>query len=73
MAVADQLNDEYHDIMKSIGQFLQLTGLVILPVAMYMEVTGNLGRKGVSEMVILLVFGAAAFGVGRIVEGYGRN
>ena len=59
--------------MKAIGQLLQLTGLVVLPAAMFMEMSGMLGRKGVSEMVILLVFGAAAFGVGRIVEGYGRN
>jgi hypothetical protein len=59
--------------MKAVGRFLQFTGLVVLPVAMYMELSGNLGSKGVSEMVILLVFGAAAFGVGRIVEGYGRN
>jgi hypothetical protein len=73
MAVADQLHDEYHDTMKAIGQLLQLTGLIVLPVAMFMELTGNLGRKGVSEMVIMLVFGAAAFGVGRIVEGYSRN
>jgi hypothetical protein len=59
--------------MKAIGQFLQFAGLIILPVAMCMEFTGMLGRKGVSEMVILLVFGAAAFGVGRIVEGYSRD
>lgn len=73
MAVADNLHDEYHDTMKAIGQFLQFAGLVILPVAMLMELSGMLGRKGVSEMVILLVFGATAFGVGRIVEGYGRD
>ena len=73
MAVADKLHDEYHDTMRAIGQFLQFLGLVVLPVAMFMELSGMLGRKGVSEMVILLVFGATAFGVGRIVEGYGRN
>lgn len=71
-AVADHVDDEYHDTMKAIGQFLQVTGLVVLPVAMLMELSGMLGRKGVSEMVILLVFGAAAFGIGRIVEGYSR-
>lgn len=73
MAVAGGLHDEYHDTMKAIGQFLQFAGLVILPVAMFMELSGMLGRRGVSEMVILLVFGASAFCLGRIVEGFGRN
>jgi len=73
MPVVVTLRDEYHDRMKAIGQFLQFSGLVILPVAMAMELSGMLGRKGVSEMVILLVFGATAFVVGRIVEGYGRS
>jgi len=73
MAVDDQLHDEYHGIMKAIGQFLQFAGLLILPAAMCLELSGMLGRKGVSEMVILLIFGVAAFGVGRIVEGYSRN
>ena len=59
--------------MKAIGKLLQLIGLVVLPAAMFLELSGNLGRKGVSQMVILLVFGAAAFGLGRIVEGYGRS
>ncbi len=72
MPVADKPHDEYHDTMKAIGQFLQFLGLVILPVAMVMELSGMLGRKGVSEMVILLVFGVAAFGLGRLMEGYGR-
>ncbi|MAD80825.1 MAG: hypothetical protein QGF59_03305 [Pirellulaceae bacterium] len=73
MAVADKLHDEYHDSMKAIGQFLQLTGLVVLPIAMFTELSGILGQKGLRVMVTMLVFGIAAFCVGRIVEGYGRN
>jgi hypothetical protein len=56
--------------MRQIGKFLQVLGLVILPAAMLLELSGMLGRKGVSEMVIMLIFGAAAFGVGRLIEGY---
>jgi hypothetical protein len=58
--------------MKTLGKYLQILGLVILPAAMLMELTGVLGRKGVSEMVIMLVFGAASFCVGRVIEGYAR-
>jgi len=59
--------------MRQVGKFLQVLGLVILPTAMLLELSGMLGRRGVSEMVIMLVFGAAAFAVGRIIEGYARG
>lgn len=59
--------------MRTIGKALQVVGLVILPVACLGEVSGGLGRSsGVATMLILMVFGAAAFGVGRLVEGYAR-
>ena len=64
----------YHFRMRAFGRFLQIAGLIALPLAMVMELTGGLGRPfGVSDMVIMLVFGAAAFGLGRIVEGYARG
>ena len=57
--------------MRTIGRFLQLVGLVVLPAAMFLELTGGLDRSfGLSEMLIMLVFGLAAFGIGRLVEGY---
>ena len=60
--------------MKAFGRLLQLGGLVLLPLSMFMEVTGGLGRAfGVSDMVFMLVFGFSAFYVGRIVEGYATN
>jgi TctA family transporter len=60
--------------MKAFGKLLQLGGLILLPLSMFMEATGGLGRSfGVSDMVIMLVFGFAAFYVGRIVEGYATN
>ena len=62
------------DLMRAIGRFLQLVGLVVLPASIFLEASGVLGRSfGLSQMVIMLVFGAAAFGVGRIVEGYGSS
>lgn len=60
--------------MRAIGRFMQFAGLVVLPLAMLLELTGGLERSfGVSEMVIMLVFGVAIFGVGRLVEGYARG
>ena len=59
--------------MKSFGKSLQVLGLMILPAAMMLELSGALGRRGVSEMVIMLVFGLAAFCAGRVVEGYASN
>jgi hypothetical protein len=60
--------------MKALGRGLQLLGLILLPLSMFMEITGALGRSfGVSDMVIMLVFGAAAFYAGRLVEGYAAH
>ena len=56
--------------MKSFGKFLQITGLVLLPAAILMELANVLGRNGVAEMLIMLVAGAAAFWLGRLIEGY---
>lgn len=52
---------------------MQLIGLIVLPLSMFLEITGGLDRSiGLSEMVIMLVFGIAIFGAGRMVEGYSR-
>ena len=60
--------------MKTIGKSLQVIGLVLLPVAMILEISNGLGRSfGVSQMVILLVFGVAVFYIGRIMEGYAHT
>ena len=56
--------------MKSLGKLLQLFGLVLLPLAMVMEMSNMLGRNGIAEMLIMLVAGAAAFILGRLIEGY---
>ncbi len=60
--------------MKSLGRSLQFFALALLPLAMVAEMSGALGRKfGVSDMLVMLVFGLAIFGIGRIVEGYANR
>jgi len=53
---------------------MQIAGLILLPAAMVMQMTAGIRSQGdgfsVSAMLLMLVFGAALFGVGRIVEGY---
>ena len=60
--------------MKSLGRALQFFALVLLPLAMLMELSGALGRSaGVADMLKLLGFGIACFGIGRIIEGYAKS
>jgi hypothetical protein len=60
--------------MRILGRTLQLVGLVVLPLAMVLELSKLLGRDfGVSDMVIMLVAGTAAFVMGRVIEGYAQS
>ena len=60
--------------IKAIGRLLQVIGLVVLPLGMFLELTGALGRAfGLSQMVHMLVFGLCAFYLGRLIEGYARG
>ena len=57
--------------MSILGRYLQLFALSVLPLAMLLELTDALGRSfGLSEMLIMLVFGVMAFWLGRLIEGY---
>jgi hypothetical protein len=59
--------------MRTLGKALQVSGPVLLPVAVLMEVLGLLGRTGgVSQLLTLMVAGVALFGLGRVIEGYAR-
>jgi hypothetical protein len=58
--------------MKYLGRLLQIGGLILLPLAMLMEFSGQLGRQGVAELLLMLVAGAGAFVLGRLIEGYAR-
>ncbi|HJN66828.1 MAG TPA: hypothetical protein QF761_11530 [Pirellulales bacterium] len=59
-------------MMKSLGKLLQVGGLALLPVAMLMELTGMLGDRALTQMLLMLVVGAVAFILGRLIEGYAR-
>jgi len=55
--------------MRLIGRSLQIFGLVALPVSMVLQLQNSIGA---GPMLLLMVFGAAAFYLGRILEGYGQ-
>ncbi len=55
--------------MRLLGRLLQIFGLVLLPVAMVLQLQDTIGA---GPMLGMMVFGAAAFYMGRILEGYGR-
>ena len=60
--------------MASIGKFMQLAGLVLLPLAILTDLTGILGREtGLADMLLMMLFGFAVFYIGRYVEGYAAN
>ncbi|MFO0904899.1 MAG: hypothetical protein U0939_17975 [Pirellulales bacterium] len=60
--------------MRFFGRTLQWIGLIILPVAMLMELTGGLNRDvGVSDMVLMLGYGVIAFMAGRMLEGMAKG
>ena len=56
-----------------IGRGLQFLGLAILPIGMVLELMGKLGRRGLAELLLIMVFGFAAFHLGRYIEGYARQ
>ena len=57
--------------MQGLGRLLQLVGLTVLPLAMFLELSNGLGREfHLSEMVIMLVFGVSAFLLGRMSIGW---
>jgi hypothetical protein len=55
--------------MRPLGRSLQLLGLVLLPLGMVLQLARAIS---VGSMLTVLVAGAAAFWLGRIVEGYAR-
>ena len=60
--------------MRAFGRFLQLLGLVLLPLAMFLELTKVAGNDfGQSKMFVMMIFGACVFYMGRMLEGYARG
>ena len=60
--------------MRLVGRILQHVGLIALPVAVVLELSKLLGRSfGLSQMLIMLVFGFCSFQLGRYLEGYAAS
>lgn len=59
--------------MNTVGRSFQIIGLVTLPLAVLLEAMGRLGRNGLSDMLLLMIFGAVSFYLGRYIEGYARS
>ena len=51
---------------------MQVAALVLLPVSMLMQITSAMRANSVSVMLLMLLFGIALFGAGRVVEGFAR-
>jgi len=61
-------------MLRLVGRTLQHVGLVSLPLAILMELTGMMGRAfGLSQMLLMMVFGACAFYLGRYLEGFAMS
>jgi hypothetical protein len=59
--------------MRAVGKLLQILGLILLPLAIVLELTKDFGLPfTLKDMLLMLVFGAAAFYLGRVMEGYSR-
>ncbi len=57
-------------VMRTIGRFMQFSGLFLLPAAMVLQ---WMKAISVAQLLVALVFGAAAFYLGRMLEGYGAD
>lgn len=62
-----------NEVIALFGRGLQLLGLAALPLGIVLELTGQLGRRGVAELLLIMVFGFAAFHAGRYLEGFARH
>lgn len=52
-----------------VGRGLQWLGLLALPLGIFLELTGQLGRRSLADLLLIMVFGFAAFHLGRMLEG----
>jgi hypothetical protein len=59
--------------IRLLGRAFQLIGLVVLPLGVILEISGRLGRRGVAELLLIMVFGFATFHAGRYLEGYASS
>ncbi|MCO6456135.1 MAG: hypothetical protein J5I93_12620 [Pirellulaceae bacterium] len=60
--------------MRLIGRSLQILAMLLLPLAIVLQLGGQLARSiGVSDMLVMLVFGIGLFYVGRLMEGLAQR
>lgn len=57
---------------RTIGKAMQVLALMLLPISMVMQLTAAMRANSLSVMLLMMLFGIALFGVGRVVEGYGN-
>jgi hypothetical protein len=74
--LANSATPRYDDAMlRSLGKSMQILALVLLPIAMYIQLTSQTrvptGTSSVSLMLLLMILGICLFAVGRLLEGYG--
>ena len=61
-------------MMFTLGRWLQIAGLVLLPLSMLLEMTDTLGPSfGTRDMLVMLVFGVCIFYLGRVIQGYSQS
>ena len=56
--------------MQVLGGILQRLALLALPIGIVLELTNSIT---LGEMLLMMLAGATAFAVGRIIEGYARR
>jgi hypothetical protein len=56
--------------MRQIGRMLQVVGLTVPPLTIVMQLMGSIKAN---QMLLMLVACVCVFGIGRIIEGYGRE
>ena len=60
--------------LRFIGQAMQVTGLLVLPLAIAKQITNSLQRAlQVSQMVFMAIFGVCMFLIGMILTNVGRE
>ena len=58
-------------MLRNLGKAMQVSALMLLPASMVMQLTSAMRANSLSVMLLMMLFGIALFGVGRVVEGYG--
>lgn len=70
-AMRVSLTSTYHSLtMRVLGRFLQQVGLIAPPVSIVLQLMNVLT---LGQMLVALVGAVSAFGIGRILEGYGAS